>query len=81
MDYKEPKKRVTKNDKKKQETSIFSKAHDETYLNKRRHLRLRETMAPYTPPTAHYSQMDVSVSTRKIRSLRSSERLVRSFIG
>lgn len=35
----------------------------ETYLNKRRHLKLRETMAPYTPPNAHYSQMDVSEYT------------------
>jgi hypothetical protein len=32
----------------------------ETYLNKRRYLKLRETMAPYQPPNAHYSQMDVS---------------------
>lgn len=35
----------------------------ETYLNKRRYLKLRETMAPYTPPNAHYSQMDVSEYT------------------
>jgi hypothetical protein len=32
----------------------------ETYLNKKRYLKLRETMAPYQPPNAHYSQMDVS---------------------
>ena len=32
----------------------------ETYLNRRSNQWLREKMAPYNPPNAHYSQMDVS---------------------
>ena len=62
MEYKEPKKRVTKNDKKNKKQT-FSQKHVRNVLKKRRTVYQRETMAPYTPPTTHYSQMDVSEYT------------------
>ncbi len=79
MDFKESKKRVTKNDK-KSKRQIYSAKHVRNQLKQN---EILYTMAPYTPPVAHYSQMDVSMyddaSSSHHRKLEKFTGLLRSW--